>query len=423
MHRCLEKNPEQRFQSASDLALALEALSDSGGLLANAGLTQRPTPGRVASLSWGGAALIVLLAALGIVRLASAPKIPVDPSSWVQITNFSDSVSQPALSPDGHMITFLRGSDTFAAPGQIYVQMLPKGEPIQLTEDNSPKMSPVFSPDGSEIAYTSVAAENRWDTWTISVIKGEPRLWLRNASGLLWSNKGEVLFSEIKDNDIHMGIVTAEESRSGQRDIYLPPGDHAMAHRSYPSPDGKWVLVVEMDRAIWLPCRLVPMDGTSPGRQVGPSGSGCTAAAWSPDGKWMYLNSSAGGVFHIWRQRFPDGHPEQITSGPTEEEGIAMAPDGQSLITAVGLRRSAVWLHDPRGEHQLSQESYSYDPKFTPDGKMLCYRVLKGALPLADPSELRIADLDSGRDEPLLSELAFMVLSGQLMTSRQTASK
>jgi len=137
----------------------------------------------------------------------------------------------------------------------------------------------------------------------------------------------------------------------------------------------------------------------------------------------MYLNSSAGGVFHIWRQRFPDGHPEQITSGPTEEEGIAMAPDGQSLITAVGLRRSAVWLHDPRGEHQLSQESYSYDPKFTPDGKMLCYRVLKGALPLADPSELRIADLDSGRDEPLLSELAFMVLSGQLMTSRQTASK
>src|SRR5271163_2816017 len=30
VHRCLEKNPEQRFQSASDLAFALEALSESG---------------------------------------------------------------------------------------------------------------------------------------------------------------------------------------------------------------------------------------------------------------------------------------------------------------------------------------------------------------------------------------------------------
>src|SRR5271165_2545680 len=30
IHRCLEKNPEQRFHSASDLAFALEALSDSG---------------------------------------------------------------------------------------------------------------------------------------------------------------------------------------------------------------------------------------------------------------------------------------------------------------------------------------------------------------------------------------------------------
>jgi serine/threonine protein kinase len=30
VHRCLEKNPEQRFQSASDLAFALEALAESG---------------------------------------------------------------------------------------------------------------------------------------------------------------------------------------------------------------------------------------------------------------------------------------------------------------------------------------------------------------------------------------------------------
>ena len=36
------------------------------------------------------------------------------------------------------------------------------------------------------------------------------------------------------------------------------PADHnGMAHRSYVSPDGKWVLLVEIDLTGWLPCRLV----------------------------------------------------------------------------------------------------------------------------------------------------------------------
>ena len=38
--RCLEKDPEQRFQSASDLAFALEALLESSGAMTSAGVTQ-----------------------------------------------------------------------------------------------------------------------------------------------------------------------------------------------------------------------------------------------------------------------------------------------------------------------------------------------------------------------------------------------
>ena len=64
----------------------------------------------------------------------------------------------------------------------------------------------------------------------------------------------------------------------------------------------------------------------------------------------MYLTSKAGGLNHIWRQRFPDGEPQQFTSGLTEEEGIAIAPDGRSLVTAVALENSTLWIHDARGE-------------------------------------------------------------------------
>jgi WD40 repeat protein len=161
------------------------------------------------------------------------------------------------------------------------------------------------------------------------------------------------------------------------------------------------MLLVEMnERGAIVRCRLAPLDGSSAGQQVGPPGS-CTFAAWSPDGEWMYFSSDSGGAFHTWRQRFPDGQPEQITSGPTEEEGLALAPDGRSFITAVGLTQSSIWLHDGGADRQISLEGYAFAPKFTPDGKRLLYQVRKGA-----SSELWVAELDSGRSEPLLPGFA-----------------
>jgi eukaryotic-like serine/threonine-protein kinase len=182
--------------------------------------------------------------------------------------------------------------------------------------------------------------------------------------------------------------------------VYVPERTSDMAHRSNVSPDGKWALVVEMANGRWIPCRLVSIDGQSH-RHVGPPDAGCTFAAWSPDGKWMYMSSSKGGSSHIWRQRFPEGEPEQLTFGPTEEDGIAIAPDGRAFITAVASRQSSVWVRAPAGDRQISLEGFAFDPQFTPDGKKLLYRILKGAS-LNEASELRVTDLESGVTEPLL---------------------
>jgi hypothetical protein len=215
---------------------------------------------------------------------------------------------------------------------------------------------------------------------------------------LVWIDKSNLLFSEIKNGFLHMATVTAEESRANSRDIYLPAHERAMAHRSYPSPDRKSVLIVEMNASSGFdPCRVVPFDGASPAKPVGPPDAACHFGAWSPDGKWMYFSSNAGGMFHIWRQAFPDGQPEQITSGPTEEEGIAMASDGRSFVTAVGVRQSSVWVHEGRGDRQISLEGSAFQPMFTPDGTKLVYRIQTGT-----SSELWMADLASNHTEPLL---------------------
>ncbi len=396
MSRCLRKDRDRRAQHIADIQLALEDLKEdsTSAKLPSASPGSARSPFVRAAVIAGAA---VLLAAAGAFAWWKTRITAPARTDWVQITDFPDSVSQPALSPDGRMLAFVRGPKTFFGPGQIYLKMLPGGDPVQLTHDAMSKMSPAFSPDGSRIAYTAVDGRD-WDTWVVPVLGGDARPWLPNASGLVWIDPSRLLFSEIKNKGLHMAVVTAGESRAGLRDVYVPAHERGMGHRSYPSPDGKSVLLVEMDAGgNFVPCRLVPFDGSSPGKQVGPPGAACTFAAWSPDGQWMYFSSSAGGVFHTWRQRFPDGRPEQITSGPTEEEGIAVAPDGRSFVTAVGFRQTSVWVHDSRGDRQVSLEGQAFKPKFTPDGKKLLYRIRRG-----NSSELWVADLDAGHGEPLL---------------------
>jgi len=360
-----------------------------------------------------GGALAVLVAAPAVIlyfhpfpwhRAAVASS-----SAWVQITQFADGATQPVFSPDGRMIAFIRGPETFVTPGQIYVKVLPDGNPVRLTHDDELKMAPAFSPDGSRIAYTVTEKKFEWNTWVVPVLGGgEPQEILPNAAALTWTDKQHILFSRIKGSSTYMSLATAQENRTGERDVYLPEG-WGMAHRSWLSPDGKLVLISEMNLKGWAPCRVLPFDGSTSGETAGPKGARCTYAGWSPDGKTMYFSADAGDGFHIWRQRFPKGAPEQLTFGLTEEEGIAVSPDGQSLVTSAGFKESTVWVHDARGDRQVSGEGSAMVPGwlwsrtvFSPDGKKLFYLTHRQGNPVSRADELWMADLDSGRSEAVL---------------------
>ena len=80
--------------------------------------------------------------------------------TYTQITNFTDSAVSPALSPDGRMLAFIRSDNWWLTPDQIYVKLLPDGEPVQLTHDSRPKYGLAFSPDGSRIVYTVAPVVN-----------------------------------------------------------------------------------------------------------------------------------------------------------------------------------------------------------------------------------------------------------------------
>lgn len=358
------------------------------------------SPSRSRTRVWymGVGACMVL--ALGSVALYRWPHRRLE-VRYTQITDFTDSAVAPTLSPDGHMLAFIRGGSAFLTADQIYVKMLPNGEARRVTDDSRPKYGPVFSPDGSEIAYTVMDVPGPvFNTYEVSALGGEPHLLLKNAAGLVWLDSGRLLFSEIRGGGIHMGVVTATVTRAGERDIYFPPHERGMAHYSSPSSDRRWALVVEMNgNGYWDQCRLIDLVGQHLPRLVGPIGA-CTSAGWSPDNKWMYFTAWVEGKNHIWRQLFSGGTPEQITFGATEEEGVAVEPDGRALITSVGVHESAIWFHDGSGQRQLSSEGEVASlPVFSLDASVLYYLLRRGEGPGA---ELWRTTVDSGKTEAVL---------------------
>jgi serine/threonine protein kinase/Tol biopolymer transport system component len=422
VNRALEKDRDLRYQSASDMRSELKRLkrdTDSSRLgAASAATTSSPAMASASAPSSSAAILLgearkhkrmLALAFFGVLLFTAAVggylyvratrTAPKSEQKWEQLTFFTDAAVYPELSPDGRLLTFIRGSGTFLGPGDVYVKMLPSGEPVQLTHDKLVKLSPAFSPDGARIVYGTA---DPWDTWEVPVLGGEPRLILRNASSLTWIESGKrLLFSEMK-NGLHMGVVTTDEGRGQSRDVYLPVGERSMAHHSYLSPDGKWVLVANQmnEKGEVVQCRVVPFEGNGREQLVGPAGAMCTTGAWSPDGNWVYLSTNQGGRFHIWRQSFPGGTPEQVTSGPTEEEGLAMALDGRSFLTSVGTRYWTIWIHDAKGEHQMSSEGDAFSTTFSRDGTKLFYLKRAGQ---NDVAELWSTELTSGRSDRVVA--------------------
>jgi len=321
VNRALEKDRDLRYQSASDIRSELKRLkrdTDSGRSGASSPASaSAPAPPSVPPQPSSSAILLaearkhkrmfafaffaVLLFAgvlSGYRYVRGRKSLPKSEQKWQQLTFFTDATVYPALSPDGRLLAFIRGSSTFLGPGDVYVKILPSGDPVQLTHDKLLKLNPTFSPDGTRIAY---GTSDPWDTWEVPVLGGEPRLMLRNASSLTWIEGGKrLLFSEIKSG-LHMGVVTTDEGRGQGRDVYLPLGDRSMAHHSYLSPDNRWVLVAsQMDETgDFGQCRVVPFDGSATAQLVGPAGAMCTTGAWSPDGNWIYLSTNQGGRFHI----------------------------------------------------------------------------------------------------------------------------
>ena len=229
VRRCLEKSPEQRFQSARDLSFALSALSGSeASSMGRAVAARRRMPLRL----WLSVAL-ALVAVSAVTWFVARRPAPTTRMQFALAVPDEMSISHMALSRDGSMLVFVSPEETSALP-MLFVQRIGSSNVTALPGTQGASY-PFWSPDG---AYVGFFANGKLQKMAIS---GGPSQVLATAlagRGGSWGSKGVIIYSPDANSPLQrvnadgtgmapvtQGIRTADDS-SHRWPLFLPDGNH-----------------------------------------------------------------------------------------------------------------------------------------------------------------------------------------------------
>jgi serine/threonine protein kinase/Tol biopolymer transport system component len=344
IHRCLEKSPEQRFQSTSDLAFALEGLSDSGGLPAVIA-DRRPIYPRF-WLATGAVALIVV-AVLAYLWWRIPPAVPVV-ESVKQLTDDGEVKDQNAqIATDGSRVYFIeKHADIFRLS-----QVAASGGPVAPVPTQIPNpYNAAVAPDASGL-LVSENPYGRHPLWFQPLPGGDPRrMGNLEAQGAAFTPDGKQI--------VYVDGVTvnvADRDGSNARKIADLPGAGF-----YPavSPDGKKIRVsVNEEDGGWL--WEIGLDGSGM-RRLPLAGTDLSVPGygrWTPDGRYFIFRADREGHTDIWAIAEKPGLlqrsnpiPTQLTNGPLECSLPTPSRDGKEIFSRCAKLRDELVRYDPKSK-------------------------------------------------------------------------
>ena len=435
VRRCLAKDPEQRWQSARDLALELAWIAEAGPA-AEAhppAIAGRRTRER---LAWAGG-LIVLAAALGL-TIAYYQK----PLNEPRAARFSValpegiSVNTVRVSPDGRYLSFaaFSGEQT-----QIWLRPLDalQARPLPGTEGAGPLH--FWSPDSRFIGFMAEGKLKKID------VTGGPPQTVTDASGVgpfqagTWSRNGTILFnvSEAPGRD-GLYRVSADGGETTKMTLlddkneemvalwpsFLPDGRHFTFIRIETSedspvaaqPGGTWMASLDSSQARKLmdttsyteyapPGYLLyvrdgallahPFDAEGGSLRGEPfrieqgletfMGIGLPSFSSSGTGLLAYHDEGGSQSRLVWKDR--RGSVLAQVGTPAEYGDLRLSPDGQRLAVAMSdprARTSDLWIVELSRNiftRFTTDAGEAYDPLWSPDGRRIVFSMPRNNTP------------------------------------------
>ncbi len=392
VRHCLEKRPEDRFQTARDLAFAIDNASvASASDLRPPDLAVNGT-GASRRAAWPAAVGLAALAAVGGLLAGRAvqppPEPPAEPSRLRQIT-FSGADSDPAASPDGRTLAFRSERE---GAGGIWLKLLSTGGERRLTDGDD--SNPRFTPDGTGILFTRLA-NDRVDLHRIALVGGQPRRLVENASEGDWSPDGrQIVFVRNAPPETTLWVLDLDSGEELR--IARDPGVVYDTPRF--SPDGARIVVSRLpitNAAGGHRQLMVHLSSGEVTELPTPNDSGAlTGATWTAAGDALIYGVSdtttgdrTGVPGRVVRHDLASGDVRTLfwidgLFPQQDSTGFGIVDRGGSDSLVLGITRVTQRLHEVeldrdgpgvRGRLLSAGEAQDRQPTYSPDGRRILF--------------------------------------------------
>jgi Tol biopolymer transport system component len=375
VRHCLEKNPERRFQSSSDIAFALQSLSEGSGSVVPGALAPRAR--RIPrGLLWGTAGLLAGATAASLLTIGrrsprGSPDRPI--RFEVVAPQNQQVVGTVALAQDGSRLAFT--AQESGGSTMLWIRALadPRAEMLRGTEG---AQYPFWSPDGRSVGFFAKGEIKR-----IAISGGPPQtLAAVSAStdvrGASWGADGRIVFAPSFTGPLM--LVSASGGKVTPATT-LDKGRNEGTHRwPWFLPDGRHFLYYAADATGQEPGEIVVGDlGSGNVKHVTASSS---LAVYASPGYLLFTRGSS-----LVAQAFDAGRLE--VRGEARSLGVDLPPNtvvsGQRALSA-SLDGTLCWRTQPSTTSQpvlfdrhgrevgrLAEAASWFSPRLSPDGQRL----------------------------------------------------